>query len=301
MSWGYLDMGLLKLIEGRALDKPRGLLARSVKLLQESGGDFSSVCVALGARHAALLINRSGVFRAVHAYMLDAPTFVTSVSSAAWWSGTLGAENERIFHRDDGTLSACYQLLSDAFRGKVTDLAAVPIESDAVFLCLMMEDEDIGALCTAETIKHAMKPLIKKADDTEELSRDDMASRFDVALKTGAAVLFRLDVSASVEENLKGLEQKDLTGGVKCDIREALYGEFLQIMRGAFPAPSYCSDSKDGTIKMVLFVDNGFDKDLALLHIQKRLESVLGKEADKVRILDESKTSNASEIISFVC
>lgn len=288
-------MGLLNYIKSHGLDKPHGLLARSVRMLREGTGEFASVCVALGARHAALLMNRSGVFRVTHAYAFDARTLVTSVSSVAWWSGTLGAEGRRAFSRVDGTLSACCQLLSSPFRDKVTDVMAVAVEPSVVFLCLMLEGEDIVSLCTDEIIRRAMKSFVEKGSGL----MNDMPN-FEEALKTADAVLCRLDVSKAVEKSLVGLEAKDATGVVKCDIREALYGELLQIMRVAFPSPSYCTDNKDGTIRLVLFVGSDFDQDLALFHIQTHLKSIFGDGVEDVDLLNECRASSVDAIMSFI-
>lgn len=296
-------MGLLNYITGHGLDKPRGLLARAIDLAQAGKGDFASVCIALGARHAAVLANRMGTFRAVHAFALDAETLVSSVSSADWWHGIMGNSDARTFSKADGTLAGCYQLLSAPLRDGVTRIDAVSISSDEVFVCVTLDGEDGTNMASPNIVKRAINTFIEKAKEKSVYipSHDEsLYIRFEEALKASSAVLCRLETREAVEKCLAPLVLKDDAGGIVCDVREALYEQLIQILSRAFPPPTFCLDGEDGAVKLAVFVNEGFDKEVALFHIQKRLECVLGKESREVVLSDAARATNADEIMSFI-
>lgn len=295
-------MGLLGYIKSRGLDKPHGLLACATRVLQDGSGNFASVCVSLGAYHAILLTNRNGTFRAAHGFGLDAETFATSVSSAAWWNGVIGDNGVRTFNRADGTLAACYQLFSSRLRDSITDMVAVSIEPSTVFVGVVLESERVAWRGAVE--KDTIKRVVKQYVDNEKKNiagsalANDVYFRIETALKKGDAVLCRMDVARAVEESLAALAKASC--GIMCDVREALYEELLRITRIFFPPPAYCSDNKDGTIRLVLFVNEDFDQGLALFHIQRQLSDVLGIAAEDVDLLDALRAANMDEITAFI-
>lgn len=299
-------MGLLGYIVRHGLDKPHGLLACATRMLQDGAGGFAPMCISLGAYHATLLSERDGIFRTIHAFGLDAGTFVSSVSSATWWKGMLNDEGVRTFNRMDGTLTACYQLFSSQFRDSMTDMIAVLVEPSVVFVCVALQGEMAiwgrGGMVERDVIRRVMKQLIEgdleKKNVADTLLDDNVRSKIKAALEMSDAVLCRLDVSNAVEESLAGLS--NAPSGVMCDVREALYGELLQMARYSFPPPAYCADDKDGTIRLVLFANADFDQDLALFHIQHHLESVLGTAVEDVDLLDALKATDMDEIVSFI-
>lgn len=286
------------------LDRPRSLLACAIDLLQKGSGEFSSVCLALGVRHAALLIDRGGVFRASHAFALDAKSLVSMVSSADFWHGTMDGLDVRTFRKADGTLAGCYQLFSGHFRDNITDVTAVLIEPSVVFVSAALEGEDAAKKsAAANVIKKAMKSFLEKkgAEKIDDYALcDRLLSRFNNALEMSDAVLCRLEVLRAVEESIADLAGKDACGGVMCDVRDALYEELLENMSRAFVPPAFCADRKDGAIRLVLFVNEDFDQDLALFHIQKHLLPILDAASEDVDLVDALRGASVDEIMSFV-
>lgn len=123
---------------------------------------------------------------------------------------------------------------------------------------------------------------------------------FDAALKTGDAVLCRLDVAKAVEESLDDPMANGDAKGTTDDDKGAIYQQLLQIARHAFPSPSYCSASNDGAMKLVLFAGKDFDQDTALVRIQKHFKGALGDAADDVLLLDALKGTSTKQIMSFI-
>ena len=262
-------MGLLDHIEKTGTQKEQNIEC-----------SFFDFCNEHNFSTAAIFSRFGDTFVITKSIGLDATSIVTSVSSKDFWDGTIGFEKTCRTYKNEG-LVGFYQLFSKELKEKIATLHFSRTNDDSIFMNI-----------TSKGFPESLLPVLSNYTFIKKESED-----FSVEPCGYEAQLLLLSTNNTISNILENANLSN--AAVKTALHESLYTSFFVKISQTLERPNFCTQGKNGEIKIVLFSNSPISEELLQHHLINFSENFFDNLASKLILIKAGKSSSIKEIESF--
>jgi hypothetical protein len=296
-------MGLLSHITKNQLHlEKKGLLAIAEKMVPSRPYTFADWTADNKIYCAGLFLPVHGIFVLQEAVGLDAESIAHSVSTAAFWNGTLLSQcNWNSYSPEQNGLTSFYQLFSPSFQNTITQLHFIRLQNKTEQMILMIIENTEHKL-THIVFDNDLSPLpfslaqqeTARITDTEMLSRS-----IEKGLFQSEAHLLLLSLEDAIINSIKNIEIPETE--IKAQIIQTISKEITNRLFMLFQSPNCIQQNHGYEFRIALFSREEPDDQVLELHISRMLKPILGLNNEvSVRLLSAGSSKTKQGVLEFL-